>query len=228
MGFLDRLTGRSKEAEPAPQEPEVSTPTTSSHPAHPAHELLRDHSPNLPAFEAPGRLYDPFEGISAALGGKRAAFQLPEAPEFVFQEDAAVHRRSWGENLQFYTGVGYLGGGTAGFAIGGMRYLKEPAEPTFNTLKLKANRLLNTAGSIGRRMACGSAVLGLYFSVTESLIFSYNESTLPDEACTMAAGFLTASLYRSPRGPRLAMVAGLVGAAAGGVLAAARRQFPAL
>lgn len=226
------MTGRKQEAAPAPQEPEASTPTTSSHPAH---ELLRDHSPNLPTspnlpgFEAPGsRLYDPYEGISAALGGKRAAFQLPEAPEFVFQEDAAVHRRSWGENLQFYTGVGYLGGGTAGFAIGGMRYLKEPAEPTFNTLKLKANRLLNTAGSIGRRMACGSAVLGLYFSVTESLIFSYNEGMLPDEACTMAAGFLTASLYRSPRGPRLAMVAGLVGAAAGGVLAAARRQFPAL
>jgi hypothetical protein len=37
-------------------------------------------------------------------------FELPEGPEFVFQEEAAAKRRSVGENLQFYTGVGYLGG----------------------------------------------------------------------------------------------------------------------
>jgi hypothetical protein len=44
------------------------------------------------------------------MGGRRAAFQLPEGPEFVFQEEAAARRRGWTENLQFYTGVGYLGG----------------------------------------------------------------------------------------------------------------------
>eukprot|EP00878_Enallax_costatus_P025968 GHUV01027833.1.p1 GENE.GHUV01027833.1~~GHUV01027833.1.p1 ORF type:complete len:104 (+),score=17.01 GHUV01027833.1:547-858(+) len=58
----------------------------------------------------PRRLYDPYAGISSALGGRHAAFQLPEGPEFVFQEEAAAKRRSWGENLQFYTGLGYLGG----------------------------------------------------------------------------------------------------------------------
>jgi import inner membrane translocase subunit TIM23 len=78
------------------------------------------------------------EGISSALGGRKAAFELPEGPEFVFQEEAAAKRRSWGENMQFYTGVGYLGGGATGFAVGGYRYLH------------KANRLLNTSGvSIG-------------------------------------------------------------------------------
>jgi hypothetical protein len=56
------------------------------------------------------RLYDPYADISTAMGGRRAAFQLPEGPEFVFQEEAAARRRGWTENLQFYTGVGYLGG----------------------------------------------------------------------------------------------------------------------
>jgi hypothetical protein len=50
------------------------------------------------------------EGISSALGGRKAVFQLPEGPEFVFQEEAVTKRRGWSENLQFYTGVGYLGG----------------------------------------------------------------------------------------------------------------------
>lgn len=50
------------------------------------------------------------EGISSALGGRKAVFQLPEGPEFVFQDEAVVKRRGWSENLQFYTGVGYLGG----------------------------------------------------------------------------------------------------------------------
>jgi hypothetical protein len=50
------------------------------------------------------------EGISSALGGKKAVFQLPEGPEFVFQDEAVAKRRGWSENLQFYTGLGYLGG----------------------------------------------------------------------------------------------------------------------
>lgn len=39
-------------------------------------------------------------------------FQLPEGPEFVFQEERETKRRNWSENLQFYTGCGYLGGGS--------------------------------------------------------------------------------------------------------------------
>jgi hypothetical protein len=37
-------------------------------------------------------------------------------------------------------------GGATGFAIGGYRYLHLPADPAFNTLKLKANRLINQSG----------------------------------------------------------------------------------
>jgi hypothetical protein len=37
-------------------------------------------------------------------------------------------------------------------------------------------------------MACGSAILGLYFAVTESFMFHMNDGRLPDEAVTTAAG----------------------------------------
>lgn len=67
---------------------------------------------NLPGMGAApsGRLYDPYDGIGQALGGKKHAFRLPEQPEFVFEEEASVRRRGWTENLQFYTGIGYLSG----------------------------------------------------------------------------------------------------------------------
>lgn len=49
-------------------------------------------------------------GIGAAISRRPQAFKLPTQPEFVFEEEAAVKRRGWNENLQFYTGVGYLSG----------------------------------------------------------------------------------------------------------------------
>jgi len=110
MGFLDKLVGKRPQQEPAVQEAQAEEPSTSS--GATASDVLRDVAPGTHMSGQPkSRLYDPYEGLSGALPAqRRAAFQVPEAPEFVFQEDAAVHRRSWGENLQFYTGMGYLGG----------------------------------------------------------------------------------------------------------------------
>ena len=59
------------------------------------------------------RLYDPYEGISqSAMGVRKQMFKLPQQPEFLFEEEAAVRRRGWGENLQFYVGLGYITGTT--------------------------------------------------------------------------------------------------------------------
>lgn len=44
------------------------------------------------------------------------------------------------------------------------------------------------AGSLGRRMACSSAVLGLYFSISESYLSNLADGRVPDDLCTMAAG----------------------------------------
>ncbi len=52
-------------------------------------------------------------GLGAAIDrsrGSPAAFKLPSQPEFLFSEEALVRKRSWSENLTYYTGVGYLGG----------------------------------------------------------------------------------------------------------------------
>jgi hypothetical protein len=37
-------------------------------------------------------------------------------------------------------------------------------------------------------MACSSAILGLYFSISESYLGSLADGRVPDELCTMAAG----------------------------------------
>jgi len=106
-------------------------------------------------------------------------------PQFVFDEEASVRRRGWTENLQFYTGVGYLAGGSSvalferhrrttaqprctadewiertcpshpwaavaggsvGVANGVYNYATVKPEIPLDTLKLKANRLLNASG----------------------------------------------------------------------------------
>lgn len=63
-----------------------------------------------------------------------------------------------------------------------------PAEPALTSLKLKANRLINMSGSLGRRFACASAILGLYFASFESYVYSTVDGRLPDGACTSGAG----------------------------------------
>lgn len=60
------------------------------------------------------RLYNPYEGLSTAIDARsglpRNLYRLPEQPEFLFSEEAGVHKRSWSENLTYYTGLGYLSG----------------------------------------------------------------------------------------------------------------------
>ncbi|MEW5298714.1 MAG: hypothetical protein WDW36_001804 [Sanguina aurantia] len=138
-----------------------------------------------------GRLYDPYEGLSSSVGVKKsqAAFRLPERPEFVFEEEAAVRRRGWTENLQFYTGLGYITGATSGVAAGGYKFISTKPEVAVESLKLKTNRLLNSAGSFARPYGNGCAMLGLFFSSMESLLISQLDQVgIPDTLCTIAAG----------------------------------------
>ena len=55
------------------------------------------------------------QGINAAIDSRHGSpvYRLPKQPEFLFSEEAAVHRRSLSENLTFYTGSGYLTGAVA-------------------------------------------------------------------------------------------------------------------
>mmetsp|Transcript_37003 Transcript_37003/g.82260 ORF Transcript_37003/g.82260 Transcript_37003/m.82260 type:complete len:263 (-) Transcript_37003:610-1398(-) len=175
-----------------------------------------------------GRLYDPYEGISSAIGGKKQAFVLPEQPEFVFEEKALVRRKGIFEYLQFYSGMGYVTGGTIGVAAGAYKFLSTKSEvPGPETLRLKTNRALNSAGSFARPWGCGAGILGMYFACFESLLYD-NLDQLPESVNSVLAGALTGALFRSPRGPRQAAAAAVVGSVGGLGMIGLRQVFPSL
>jgi len=259
MGYLDRFIGKRHKdvqddvASVSPEassnaSPEIlldvstsSSNSTSYGPPSISHGSL----PNpvntfMPSFPSPGpsvgssqpsaRLYDPYEGISQAVGVRKQVFKLPQQPEFLFEEEANVRRRGWGENLQFYVGLGYTLGGGSGVGAGLYRFAT--IKPDFigpDTVKLKANRFLNSIGMYARPLANNCGILGLYFSAADSIIFNQlDKNGLPESLSSIIAGGVSGAIFRSPRGPRPALIAGAVGAVAGTVVVALRTIFPAL
>ena len=122
MGFIDRFRSRHSQQD---------EPSTSSQPAEfvgtdfQPSEQNTDFSPaqdlssaaDLASFPSTSgaeesRLYNPYEGLNTAVDPRvlRSVYKLPSQPEFLFSEEATVHKRSWSENLTYYTGTGYLTG----------------------------------------------------------------------------------------------------------------------
>ena len=68
----------------------------------------------------PGGGYNPYSGLGGPFDQNmsKAIYSLSDTPEFLFDEERSMHRRSWSENLTFLTGVGYLGGIIAGGGLG--------------------------------------------------------------------------------------------------------------
>ncbi|XP_059651058.1 mitochondrial import inner membrane translocase subunit TIM23-3 [Cornus florida] len=169
------------------------------------------------------RQYHPYQDFNVPI---QNLYNLPSSPEYLFSEEAAVQRRSWSENLTYYTGSGYLAGAIVGAAKGTLQGFKE-AEAG-ETLKLRVNRVLNTGGSAGRRFGNSLGILGLIFSGLESGLvhFSGTDGLLN----SVVAGLGTGALYRAAAGPRSAAIAGAVGglAAAAAVAGkqAVRRYVP--
>ncbi|KAA8544957.1 hypothetical protein F0562_019648 [Nyssa sinensis] len=113
--------------------------------------------------KATTRQYHPYQDLQIPI---QNLYNLPTSPEYLFDEEAAVQRRSWSENLQYYTGSAYLGGAIMGGAKGSFEGLKA-AEPG-DTLKLRINRVLNSGGQTGRRFGNSLGVVGLIFAGLES------------------------------------------------------------
>ena len=170
---------------------------------------------------------------------------LISQPEFLFAEEATVHRRSWSENLTYYTGVGYLAGAGVGGARGAAAALRGgsqdagapafagvgggagasssvPPPPPSSSARLLVNRVLNSSGRSGRGAANALGALGLLFAAAESAADAALDGRGPEAAPPLLAGFASGALFRSPRGPRAAAVAGAVGAVAASGLVAAR------
>ncbi|KAL6002992.1 hypothetical protein ACLOJK_023214 [Asimina triloba] len=166
-----------------------------------------------PSSDRKTRLYHPYQDLQVPI---QNLYNLPTAPEFLFHEEAAVQRRSWGENLQYYTGSGYLGGAILGGAKGAVHGLRS-AEPG-DTAKLRINRLLNSSGKAGRNLGNSLGVVGLIFAGLESGLVAARGTD--DVMNSVFAGLGTGALYRAASGVRSAAVAGAVGGLAVGLAVA--------
>lgn len=173
---------------------------------------LRPPAEALPA----GRQYSPYAGLPGGFDPSfsKALLSLPDAPEFVFSEEALMKRRSWSENLTYVTGVAYCAGSVGGGAAGAAAVLRSPLPVgAEGSLKLRVNRLLNGGGRAGRAAGNTAGVAGLLYSSLDSAL-SASRGT-HDGWNTLAAGVGTGALYKLPAGARAAAVWG----AGGGLLA---------
>lgn len=172
---------------------------------------MADSSSNQnPSKEQNYRQYHPYQQFDVPI---QSLYNLPTSPEFLFHEESLNSRRSWGENLQYYTGSGYLSGAVLGAIKGSVEGLRQ-AEPS-DSLKLRVNRVLNSGGQVGRRLGNSLGVLGLIFAGMESGLIYLRDSD--DLLNTVAAGLGTGAIYRAAGGLRSAAIAGAIG----GITAAA-------
>ena len=179
-----------------------------------------------------GRLYNPFAEYQGAVFDPRSPaaapatlYHLPSSPEFLFPEEAAIHRRNWSENLTYYTGSGYLSGAMIGSVLGSLDGLR--ADDPDDTLKLRVNRVLNAGGHRGRSLGNTLGILGLFYAALESGIVHLRGAS--DErnnvANSVAAGLCTGVLFKVASGPRAAAFAGAVGATIAGTAVAGKHAL---
>ncbi|XP_010419008.1 PREDICTED: mitochondrial import inner membrane translocase subunit TIM23-3-like [Camelina sativa] len=152
------------------------------------------------------RQYNPYhEQINLPY---RQIYELPTSPEFLFEEEATKKRLTWGENLTFFTGCGYVTGSVLGAAKGAIDGIRGAERG--ESLKIRANRILNSGGLVGRRGGNCLGSLGLIFAAMESGVTHLRDGD-DGSLTTVIAGLATGVLYRAARGPRSAVVAGVVG-----------------
>ncbi|KAL3618219.1 hypothetical protein CASFOL_038540 [Castilleja foliolosa] len=156
------------------------------------------------------RLYNPYQDLNIPT---RTVYNLPTLPEYLFAEESIAQRRSWGENLTYYTGIGYLAGATGGAARGFVSGVKA-IEPT-DTLKLKINRILNGSGHSGRQIGNRCGIIGLMYAGLESGMVAARDTD--DVINSVVAGLGTGALYKAAAGLRSAAVAGAIGGVAVGI-----------
>ncbi|GAB4835989.1 hypothetical protein Ancab_000908 [Ancistrocladus abbreviatus] len=146
-------------------------------------------------------------------------YNLPTSPEYLFHEESARQRRSWSENLQYYTGSGYLSGSIVGGIKGSVEGLR--AAEVGDPLKIRINRVLNAGGHTGRRFGNSLGVVGMMFAGIESWLIHVRDSD--DLLNSVGAGLGTGALYRAASGPRSAVIAGAFGGLAAGLAVAGKQ-----
>ncbi|KAM0020285.1 hypothetical protein Hanom_Chr12g01079411 [Helianthus anomalus] len=167
-------------------------------------------SPNPNQSDDNRRLYNPYQDLNIPA---QTLYKLPTSPEYLFQEESIAQRRSWGENLTYYTGIGYLGGAIIGAGKGLTEGVKafEPAD----SKKIKVNRILNSCGKFGGKYGNHAGIIGLLYAGMESGMVAVRDTD--DIINSVVAGLGTGALYKAAAGPRSAAVAGAIGGLAVGV-----------
>ncbi|KAI3904621.1 hypothetical protein MKW98_014801 [Papaver atlanticum] len=150
------------------------------------------------------KLYNPYKDLQLPM---QQLYKLPTSPEFLFQEESVALRRSWGENLTYYTGSGYLSGAIFGAGKGFIEGVK--ASEQGDTLKLKINRILNASGHSGRKIGNRIGVIGLMYAGIESGIVELRDTD--DVINSVLAGLGTGALFKAAKGVRSAAVGGAIG-----------------
>ncbi|KAK9127297.1 hypothetical protein Syun_016094 [Stephania yunnanensis] len=142
------------------------------------------------------RQYHPYQDLNVPI---KTLYNLPTSPEFLFQEESLAQRRSWGENLQYYTGSGYLLGAVLGAAKGTAEGVR--AAEAGDSAKLRVNRVLNCGGQSGRRVGNSLGVMGLIFAGLESGV-THLRGGSDDVLSSVLAGLGTGAIYKAAAGPR--------------------------
>lgn len=164
------------------------------------------------------RLYNPYQNFEVPIKSQYL-YKLPTSPEFLFTEESFRQRRSWGENLTFYTGTAYLGGSIAGATVGVFTGVK--SFESGDTTKLKINRILNASGQTGRTWGNKIGVIGLIYAGIESGVVAATDRD--DVWTSVVAGLGTGAVFRAARGVRSAAVAGALGGLAAGAVVAGKQ-----
>ncbi|KAL5068648.1 hypothetical protein RYX36_019535 [Vicia faba] len=82
---------------------------------------MADSSTNPKDHQKNSRLYHPYQHLNIPVD---KLYNLPTSPEHLFPEEASRKHRSWADNLQYYTGTGYLSGSIIGGTRGTIEGLK--------------------------------------------------------------------------------------------------------
>ncbi|ESQ49600.1 hypothetical protein EUTSA_v10021936mg, partial [Eutrema salsugineum] len=141
-------------------------------------------------------------------GGSDEPYHRRSSPDFLFEEEANKTRLSWGESLTFFTGSGYLSGAAIGAAKGSIDGIR--AAEHGESLKIWANRILNSGGLAARRGGNCLGSLGLMYAALQSGV-TYLRDGDDESLSTVIAGLATGAIYRAASGPRSAVIAGLAG-----------------
>ncbi|KAK3158705.1 hypothetical protein QOZ80_2AG0140530 [Eleusine coracana subsp. coracana] len=139
-----------------------------------------------------------------------ALYDLPTTPELLLDENDLIGGgyNFSSNSLTAYTGAGYLGGAAVGVFAGLRRAIVEAEHG--ESAKLRANRILNNCGTVGRAYANRAGVIAMLFTGTKTSVRAYR-SDADDWVNTAVAGVSTGALFRSPGGLRAAVVGGVVG-----------------